>query len=169
MADEVKFLLWLLLLSQGINGKCRRQRREVTIMRANSLDFFQLAFFTGLLSPLHTASYKEALWMYTCRGRSKHGARGTGFIEKESGNSGEYVAQNEKSISCTDALFTVSRDKFFSVSLRRISAWRNTTQNCKSQQQGLDAARLQFVSIKSIPYQEMFTCFKYLTSYMCVT
>jgi len=51
----------------------------------------------------------------------KHGARGTGFIEKESGNSGEYVAQNEKSISCTDALFTVSRDKFF-VSLRRISA-----------------------------------------------
>lgn len=90
-------------------------------MRANSLDFFRLAFFMGLLSPLHTASFARKR-CECVHGRGKHGARGTGFIEKESGNSGEYVAQNEKSISCTDALFTVSRDKFFSVSLRRISA-----------------------------------------------
>jgi len=48
MADEVKFPLSFLLLSQEINGKCRRQRQEVTIMRANSLDFFRLAFFTGV-------------------------------------------------------------------------------------------------------------------------
>lgn len=30
-------------------------------MRANSLDFFRLAFFRGLLSPLHIAGCKEAL------------------------------------------------------------------------------------------------------------
>ena len=128
MGDAVKCPLRRLLLSREINAECRRQRREVTIMRANSLDFFRLAFFTGLLSPLHTASFQGSacLSVYVSEGANTVCARvrerGTGFIEKESGNSGEYVAQNEKSISCTDALFTVSRDKFFSVSLRRISA-----------------------------------------------
>lgn len=49
MADEVKFLFMpLAAVSGNKREKRRRQRREVTIMRANSLDFFRLAFFTGV-------------------------------------------------------------------------------------------------------------------------
>lgn len=108
-----------------------RQCRGVTIMRANSPDFFRLGFFTGLFLVHYTSRSTRmrcecvcvcvCLCVCVCWEQTRR-ARRTGFIEKQSGNSGEYVAQNEKSISCTDALFTVSRDKFFSVSLRRISA-----------------------------------------------
>lgn len=131
MAVEVKFPSCSLAIVRkkqrrlffNCAGKNQRRTSRSNNNACKQSRFLPTGFLHGVtLSPLHIARYEGCAASVCVSGANTGRARRTGFIEKQSGNSGEYVAQNEKSISCTDALFTVSRDKFFSVSLRRISA-----------------------------------------------
>lgn len=103
MADELKFPSFLprgrfeerrvafpLIARAKINGGKTSetgQRRGITITRANGTDFFRLALSARLLSPLNTARSARREARRMCAPRGRHS--GTGFIEKQSGNSGE--------------------------------------------------------------------------------
>lgn len=129
-------------------------------MRANSPDFFQLGFSTGVtLSPLHIVRYKDTLRVCVCVG-SKHDVRAGQVSLKNRVAIPVSTWRKMKRAFHAPTLF--SRFLVINSSASHYGAFpRERTQHkLQIPTAGLRYGRLQFVFIKSIPRQEASTVFR---------